>query len=435
MPVTGQTGKSPSESGLAGATALRTIPLGAWWVLALMTVDYALGMIDRNAVSVLKTTLKGEFGVGDAEYSLLVTAFMVPYAIFYIICGRIVDRWGSRGPLTVFVVIWSLATLGAGLSRSFYELVAWRAVLGAAEAGLLPATIFALVNWFPRDRLATVYAIKNPLQTMGAIISPPLIAGLAIAYGWRASFVVPGVTGLLFALLWWFADRNPPQYRSSGAEPANTQRKVSFVALLKNPMLWGVLLARVISDPVWFFFQYWQAGYLQERMNLSLADVGKLLWIPPLLSVMLTFVVAAISDRLIARGWTPARSRIRIMQATTILAPLIFVIPFVNNVWIVIGLFATTYFMAFTWLAMSNILMADLFPKNQVGSAVGIISFFGTIGAAAFNAGVGAFIEAFGYVPVFATLALLHPTALVIMQYFYGKRLLAPNPSQLSNQY
>lgn len=409
----------------AGQTPIRAIPLTAWWVLALMTIDYALGMIDRNAVSVLKTTLKSEFGIGDADYSLLVTAFMVPYAIFYILCGRIVDRYGSRGPLTIFVLIWSGATVAAGFAGSFAELVFWRAVLGAAEAGLLPATIYALVNWFPRDRLATVYAIKNPLQTMGAVLSPPLIAGLALAYGWRAGFIVPGIIGLVFAVLWWFADRNPPTY--AGASETNApepQLKAGLIALLRNPLLWGVLLARVVSDPVWFFFQYWQAGYLQEQMGLTLADIGRLLWIPPLLSVLLTFVTAAVSDRLIARGWAPARSRIRIMQAVTVFAPLIAVIPFIDNVALVIVIFATTYFMAFTWLAMSNILMADLFPKNQVGSAIGLISCVGTIGAAVFNGVVGSVIERVGYMPVFIALALVHPIALVIMQKFYGERFL-----------
>lgn len=417
--TTATTTEAPSQ-----ATRLKAIPLAAWWVLALMTIDYALGMIDRNAVSVLKTTLKEAFQIGDSEYSLLVTAFMVPYAIFYLICGRIVDRFGTRWPLTIFVLVWSGATVGAGLSNSLSEMIVWRAVLGAAEAGLLPATIYALVVWFPRDRLATIYAIKNPVQALGAIISPPLIAGLAINYGWRAGFIVPGAVGFLFAVLWFFTDRNPPRYDGAPPAPVETS-KPGLINMLRNPLIWGVLLARVISDPVWFFFQYWQAGYLQEQLGLSLADVGRLLWIPPMLNVLLTFGTAAVSDRLIGRGWIAPRSRIRIMQSVAVLAPLILVIPLVDSIPAVIALLATTYFMSFTWLAMSNILMADLFPKNQVGTAIGLISCVGTIGAAVFNAGVGSIIEAVGYVPVFVFLAVLHPIAVVVMQAFYGRRFLA----------
>ena len=177
------------------------IPGKAWFILLLMTLDYVLATIDRNNVSILKTTLKAHFTLTDADYSLLVSAFLVPYALFYVICGRLVDRYGSRRTFTAFVIIWSLATILSGLARNFPELLAMRLVLGAAEAGLLPATIHALVRWFPRDKLATVYAIKNPLQALGPILSPPLIAYLALGLGWRWAFIIPGVIGLVGGLL------------------------------------------------------------------------------------------------------------------------------------------------------------------------------------------------------------------------------------------
>ena len=154
--------------GVASANARGSaIPLMSWWILTLMTLDYALGMIDRNTVSILKTQLKAVFDVGDAEYGLLVTAFMVPYALCYVLCGMLVDRIGTRWGLTLFVSVWSGATVMAGLSSSFEELVFWRVVLGAAEAGLLPTTIVALVNWFPRDKLATAYAVRRPSSRSG----------------------------------------------------------------------------------------------------------------------------------------------------------------------------------------------------------------------------------------------------------------------------
>jgi MFS transporter, ACS family, hexuronate transporter len=402
----------------------------AWGVLALMTIDYVLGIVDRNAVSILKTILKAEFSLTDTDYSLLVTAFLVPYAVFYVVCGRLVDRFGSRATMTAFVGIWSLATVASGFATSFAELVWWRAVLGAAEAGLVPATIFALLAWFPRDRLATVYAIKNPLQALGPIISPPLIAWLAIAYGWRTAFIVPGALGLIFAVMWWFADRNPPSYPTAQNDPDKTSSDdVGVVAVLKSRALWGIIGARLISDPVWFFFQNWQAGYLQERLGWSLADVGRLLWIPPMVTALLMFVVAARSDRFIASGWTPARSRIRILQALAVLSPFIAVLPWVTGTAPVVALLTSTYFMAFIWLAFSNILVADLFPKGQVATAVGVVNAAGTIGAAAFNAGVGVVLDAWGYLPVFVALALLHPAAALFLQRYYARELRPTVPS------
>jgi ACS family hexuronate transporter-like MFS transporter len=408
-----------------GATPLRTVPIMAWYVLALMTVDNVLSQIDRNAVSILKTTLKQEFELSDTDYGILVTAFLVPFAVFFVICGQLVDKFGSRVTLTGFASVWSLATIAFAMSNSFTELVIWRAVLGAAEAGLMPATIYALVSWFPKDRIATIYAIKNPLQALGPILTPPLIAGLALAFGWRMAFIIPGTLGLFFALLWWFADRNPPSYVSLKPDSDKVAPKLSLVQLAKSPIIWGVLAARLISDPTWFFFQNWQAGYLQERLGWSLQEVGQLLWIPPLANIVFILIMAWLSDALIARGWNPARSRIRIIQVLALLAPFIAILPFVENPAIVLVLLTLIYFMTFTWAAFTNILMADLFPKHQVGSAVGLINCVGTVGAAMFNFGVGPIIEAHGYLPVFFGLALLHPIAAVLLQIFYADKLRA----------
>lgn len=400
------------------------IPFRAWLILALMTFDYVLGMIDRNTVSILKTTLKAEFSLTDPQYSILVTAFLVPYAIFYPICGRLVDRFGSRSTFTAFVAIWSLATIAAGFAQTFEQLVLTRIVLGAAEAGLLPATIYSLVRWFPRAKLATVYAIKNPLQALGPIAAPPLIVYLALGYGWRAAFIIPGVVSLVFAMFWWFADRNPPDY---GEAPVVSEAaKPGLLALLRNRALVGILAARFVTDPVWFFFQNWQAGYLQERLGYSLAQVGSLLWIPPVVNMAAVFVTAAWSDRMIKRGVVPVQSRLRVVGWVTILAPAIAILPFVRSPLPVVALLTITYILGFTWLYLSNIMMADLFPKGQVASAVGLVNFFGTAGAALFNFLVGSYIEDFGYLGVFLFLALLYPTGAFILWRFYGRGASGP---------
>lgn len=421
---------APTENQAAGMLPSGTkqltsgkIPSFAWWVLALMTVDYMLAMIDRNTVSILKTTLKEVYQVSDSDFGLLVTAFLVPYAIFYIICGRLVDRFGSRVMFTLFVSVWSLSTIAMAFARTWNDLVLLRVVMGAAEAGLLPSTIYAMVRWFPRDKFATVYAIKTPFQSLGAILSPPLIVGLTLWYGWQSAFVVPGVIGLIFAALWWWADRSPPDYPvQADLTPADLD-KPTMLGMLATRPIWGLIILRCISDPVWFFFQNWQAGYMQDVLGASLADVGALLWLPPLATAILTFGTAGISDRLIRRGWMPVPSRLRVMQATIIFAPLIAVVPFVHSVSFFLVVVTTSYFMGFTWLYLSNVLCASVFPKSQVGLAVGLVNCAGTVGAAIFNYGVGFSIDAWGYAPVFIVCAMLHPLTAVFVQYFYRKEL------------
>lgn len=387
-----------------------------------MTVDSILGMIDRNAISVLKPQLKAEFGLNDSDYALLVTAFMVPFALFYAITGKWVDRYGSRVALTSFVAVWSAATVASGFVQSFPQLLVLRAILGAAEAGLLPASMVALVAWFPRDKLATVYAIKNPLQALGPILTPPVVAFLAINYGWRSAFWVPGALGFLFAWLWWRADRNPPVYTlpPGQAEVATAgPLEAGILAMLRNPVLWGVLLFRLVSDPVWFFFQYWQAGYMQEVLGLSLAAVGGLLWIPPAVNAVTTFISAWFSDRMIRQGRPAVKSRLMVMFVTVGFAPLILILPFTRDTTTVLAIITTTYIMSYTWLYLSNIMIANLVPKNMVGSAVGVVNSVGTAGAALFNLAAGPIIDANGYTPVFIACAVMHPLAALIAWHFY----------------
>jgi len=398
---------------------MRTIPLAAWWILVLMTVDSILGMIDRNAVSVLKTTLKGVFRIDDTHYSWLVTAFMVPFALFYVITGRWADRWGSRRTLTAFVLVWSAASIWCGLASTFGEMVIGRAFLGAAEAGLLPASMIALVTWFPRDRLATVYAIKNPLQALGPILTPPVVAALALNYGWRSAFILPGLIGIGFALLWWFADRRPPVYPGETVEPPAS--RATILGLLGRRALWGVLLFRLVSDPVWFFFQYWQAGYLQERLGASLADVGQLLWIPPAINAVATFATATWSDRMVRQGRPGASARLKVMFALVPLSLLIALLPLVRGTGLTVAIFTTTYILSYTWLYLSNIMIADLFPRAEVGTAVGLVNCVGTAGAALFNFAAGPVIDAWGYTPIFLMCAAMHPAAAAIAWWFYGR--------------
>ncbi len=165
-------------------------------------------------------------------------------------------------------------------------------------------------------------------------------------------------------------------------------------------------------------------------MGVSLKELGFILWIPPLVASVLMIFVGIHSDKLVRGGWSPVRSRIRILQWAALLAPAILLVPYVDNLVLVMALLTTAYFLAYLWLVMSNILITDLFRNSGVGLAVGVISACGTIGAAIFNAYVGATLETLGYIPVFLALACAHPIGAMILQLGYGKSLAAERADQ-----
>jgi len=235
---------------------------------------------------------------------------------------------------------------------------------------------------------------------------------------------VPGVIGLAFGVLWYLADTNPPAYRDTQATPG---AKPKLAALFRNKALWGILIARLVSDPLWFFISYWQAGYLQEELGLTLADLGRLLWIPPLVASLSMIVVGLFSDRLVTRvGLSGAASRIRIMQAAALLGPLVVIIPFVRDLTTVMILLTTAYFMSYLWLVLANVLVTDLFRGQGMGAAVGVVNMCGTVGASIFTSYVGGALDSVGYLPVFIVLACLHPVAAIVLQIAYRKTHLAP---------
>jgi MFS transporter, ACS family, hexuronate transporter len=399
-------------------TPLKAIPIMSWIILGLTTAESILGVIDRQAVAILKPTLKTALDFTDEGYSVLVVAFLVPFSIGYIICGRIVDRYGSRFALTLFATVWSLATLAHGLANSFEQLAACRAVLGLAEAGLVPASLYALTRWFPEDRWATANSIKAPLNALGPILAPPIVALLAVTLGWRWAFFVPAVLGLLITTWWWFADKNPP-YSKNFEKPKSAPIKL----ILANRGLWALVIVRVLTDPVNFFLLQWQAGYMQEVVGMSLLETGNVLWIPPLAAYVLIIPIAAYSDRLIHKGMSPLKSRVRVMQFMALLGPALMLPAFFNSVPVIILGLMIGQVTITAWLFLSNIAVADIFAKQGIGTALGISNACGSISAAVFNLGVGSFIGAFGYWPIYVYCGLAHIGAAIVVQVFLRERL------------
>jgi len=190
---------------LAGAAPVPVDP--AWVVVGLLWVVALLNYFDRQTLSILKATLKLELGLTDTYYSYLVAAFMVPYIAMYIVAGRLVDRFGSRWPMTIFITCWSLATASAGAVQNLVQLAGARALLGAAEPGVFPAGMRAQVRWFPPERRGFLMSLNSPCTAVGAILAPPVVAFLTLHWSWRSAFVVPGIFGLVLAVAWWFADQ------------------------------------------------------------------------------------------------------------------------------------------------------------------------------------------------------------------------------------
>jgi ACS family hexuronate transporter-like MFS transporter len=393
----------------------------AWLMLLLAGVAGMLFYIDRQTLSVLKTTLQNEWAWSDADYGRLVAAFMVPYTLFYLVVGRWIDRWGTRLMMPIFLGAMSLATLGSGLAGGTVEMGFWRALLGAAEAGIVPSVMVAIVQWFPPEHRGTATTINKPLTVAGQILVAPFVVWVTLALGWRWAFLLPGALGLFCAVAWWLTDRGAPHPVPPGPMP-------NYRAVISRPEIRGVLLARLISDPLWFFLIFWHPALLQEQLGLSLAELGRIGWIPPASALAGIMLLGVISDQLVRRGHTPVRSRTLVLVSVSAIAPATLLLGHVTHVGVALALLAIIQVMTASWLSLSNLLMSDLVPPRMVGTTVALMSAIGASAGAVFNLAAGSLVEAVGYTTLLTLGALLHPVAAFILWRCY---LRAPTPANV----
>ncbi|MES2697703.1 MAG: MFS transporter [Verrucomicrobiota bacterium] len=388
-----------------------------WWILALIFCAIVLNYVDRQILSILKPTLKTEFGFDDRGYALLVNVFTVGYALMYPVAGWLVDRFGPRRVMLLGIVGWSTACIGAGITHTLGQFTVFRGLLGLSEPTAFPAQLRVVTTWFPGALRATANSVSVAGGTFGAVIAPPLVAWLALTYNWHMAFIVPGVLGLAIAIAWFFVYRDPPPsvLAQAAATAGGSGAGFTWPQLWRTRTLWGVLLIRFISDPVWYFCLFWLPGYLQETSGLTLGEVGKVGWIPFLLADIGGIATAAWSDRMVRRGQEPLRARKLMLTAMAALAPVCILTPHLPHWGATLAIFSVVATACLSWLFSLSVVIAEAFPTRNVASVLGIAGGCGAAGAVVFNTFVGDMMANFGPGRVFAVMALLHPLAALVL--------------------
>jgi ACS family hexuronate transporter-like MFS transporter len=385
----------------------------SWLLLALLFGIGLLNYLDRQTLSILKATLKGEFALTDTHYSWLVTAFMGPYILFYVISGRLVDRFGTRASLGAFVTVWSFANLLCGFAQNVGQLAGARALLGAAEPGAFPVIQRVMMTWFPPERRAFAWSLLSPCTTVGAILAPPLVAALTSHWSWHLAFIVPGLAGFALALGWWFADRNPPALQSE-ADPV-AEAPPPWRTILQDRRVWLLLAARAITDPVWYFHLFWLPGYLQERLGVSLPQLGWIGWIPSFVASAAVMATGRTTDFFVGRGRTPARVRVTMFVIAACFAPIGAFTTFAPSLVWALVLISIVAIVCQIWFFGQGLLVADVFPRHSAATIAGLLGAVGAGGGLLMNLIAGPMIEHVGYIPVFTGLACLHPLAALLL--------------------
>ncbi len=404
-----------------------------WLILALLFLSTVINYVDRQALSVLLPTLRTELGLTSADYGWITTVFMLAYALAQIPVGMWIDRIGTRIGFCVSIAGWSLAAMLHALARGPLSLLVLRGLLGVTEAGNWPAGTKAVASWMPPKQRALAMAIFDSGSAVGAILAPPVVAFLALNFGWRAAFVMTGVSGFAWLAAWLLVYHSPERHPwlSAGDRarvvqelgPVKPKPPVFGAPLLRiigTRPLWGLLVTRMVATPVWWFYVFWLPDYFSEHRGFSLLEIGLYGWIPYLTVDLGKMLGGAISDALLARGCGPtvARKSVMVGGAVAMLGGLQVVgaaTPAAAIAWVCLATFGFGM-----WSANILALHADVFPAETMGSAMGTTLMAASLGGAGFTFVVGQIVDRVGYGPAFGAVGSLAPIACLALIFWLG---------------
>ncbi|MBI1761278.1 MAG: MFS transporter [Acidobacteria bacterium] len=249
-----------------------------WWIAGLVFLSTVINYIDRQTLAVLSPTLTRELHLTDIQYGWISQAFLIPYTSMYIVAGLLLDRYGTKRVFSLAAAWWSLAAMLHAAVSSAVGFGAFRFLLGTAESANFVAAQKVAAEWFPPKDRGTLNGLVQAGSVTGAILTPPLVVWLAASYGWRYAFLITGGVGLLWVLAWQWFYHLPQDHPLITEEekalinegvPANSAAKPGWRQFFRYPQTWGLILARVISDPVWWFYLFWLPKYLTEARGLT----------------------------------------------------------------------------------------------------------------------------------------------------------------------
>jgi len=380
------------------ATSKQAIGNYRWTICALIFFATTINYLDRAVISLLKSYLEKDFQWTETDYSNIVIAFQISYAVGLLLAGRIIDKTGTKIGYAISLLLWSIASVAHALVRNTFGFIIARSALGVSEAGNFPAAIKTVAEWFPKKERAFATGIFNSGTNIGAILAPLSVPFIAQSMGWQWAFIITGSIGLIWLIFWFLMYEVPakhkrltkPEYNyihsdadeiKSGEEQSNNG-KISWFQLLGFKQTWGFFFGKFLTDPVWWFYLFWLPAFLKAQYGIEGTATALPIALVYTMSTLGSIAGGWLPLNLISKGWTVYRSRkISMFIYAVCVLPVIFAQMLGStNMWlavIIIGLAASAHQ---AWSANIYTTVSDTFPKKAVGSVTGIGGMAGALG-------------------------------------------------------
>lgn len=411
-----------------------------WMIVGLVALATVINYVDRNALAVMWPEISQDLGLDKNDFALIVSFFMIGYAIGQTVFGKIFDWIGTRFGFVLAIVVWSISIMMHALARGVAAFGAARFSLGVSEAGNWPGATKCNAEWFPIKERALAQGIFNSGASIGALISAPAIASLFLIFGWRGTFVAVGVLGFLWLIPWLILYKAPPdrhpflteeerEYILTGQRPADPeadeaeaeQAAPGWFEMLRYRQSWSVILSRFFLDPVWWLFVNWLPIYLSEQFGFDIKQIGLFAWVPYVGAAAGALFGGWLARVLISGGATVNYARkLTITLGGAIMLPALIAAAFASTPLVAVLLIAVILF-GFQ-LAIGNIqtLPSDYFSDKSVGSLAGLGGTSAVVGVLITTWLVPILSET-SYVPFFTLGAAIVPLAVISVWVLGGR--------------
>jgi len=278
-------------------------------VVGMLSLLAIITYLDRICIAVAGPQMQDSLGISPQAWGWVTSAFFFSYAAFEIPTGALGDRIGPRRVLTRIVTWWSAFTSITGMVSSYPLLLLVRFFFGAGEAGAYPNASIVIGRWIPQHKRASVWGIIWMTSQIGAALAPLLVVPIQLHYGWRASFYVFGILGLMWSVVWyaWFRDSPREMSGITAAEreeigeivPSN-HRGMPWGKALRSGMFWRVAAIGASYVYVIGFFQSWLQTYLVKGRGFTAAALV-FSTLPYLVGACANFIGGIVSDRVVRK--------------------------------------------------------------------------------------------------------------------------------------
>ena len=446
-----------------------------WIICGLLFLSVAVNYIDRMVIGILKKPLSAALHWQDVDYGHITAAFSFAYAFGYLFGGRLIDRFGVKRGLPVFVFLWSLAAAAHGLcgfigvTEVFRMRYPWfslaegglclatlsmpmtaagfmfaRMALGLSEGGNFPGAIKTVAEWFPVKERALATGLFNAGTNVGAILCPILVPWMCQHLGWQATFYITGATGFVWIVLWKIfydePDHHPRLSKAElayirGGQPTVEEKpvKVPWLSLLRYRAVWAYILASVFAGPAWGFYQSFLPDFLDKQFHLSLQATGW--WTGAFFALAAIGGVAGgwLAAKLLGQGWSLNAARKVALLACAVAVVPVFTAPMAGQVWLAVLILGLAGSAHQGWSANLFSVVSDTMPRQAISSVVGLGGFLAYFTGGFVNELTGQILQKTGsYLWVFAYFSTMYLLSLAMIQILIP-RIREPEPAATSS--